>query len=195
MQTKERPMPPSTSLASRAAAALALLSTLSLPTAAAAQDQLSLDVEAAYPGNDAYENGFGLGARFGHEWDLVLVSVIPEIGVNHHAFDGDRDADAFAVLAGGRVAVGFVLEPSVFVHAGVGHYNAELLVGEVSETNFAYQMGLALDFTLLPVVDFGAHAAYMGIAGDVEEDVDSFDWIALGGHVTFVFGDDERNRR
>jgi hypothetical protein len=157
---------------------------------ASAQGQFSLDAEAAYPTNEAYDDGFGFGARFGHEWDLALVSIIPEIGVNYHLFDGPLDADALAVLAGGRVAIGFVIEPSAFIHAGIGHYDADTTGAEISETGLAYEMGLALDFTLLPVVDFGAHAAYAGIAGDDDEGLGAFEWLALGGHVTFVF--DER---
>jgi hypothetical protein len=171
---------------------LALAASLLTPAVASAQDQFSLDVEAAFPANEAYDDGLGLGARFGHEWDLVLVSIIPELGVNYHSFDGELDADAFAVLAGGRVAIGFVIEPSAFLHAGVGHYNADTLGPDVSHTGLAYELGLALDFTLLPVVDLGAHASWMGISGG-EQELDSFDWGALGGHITFVL-DEDRDR-
>jgi hypothetical protein len=54
-------------------------------------------------------------------------------------------------------------------------------------------MGLALDFTLLPVVDLGAHASFAGVSGDPDEDLDAFTWFGVGGHVTFVFGDRERD--
>lgn len=174
----------------RSASACALVSCLLAPGIASAQSQFSVDVEGNYPSDDAFDDGLGVGARFGHEWDLVLLHLTPELGVNYHTFDGPPDADAFAVLAGGRLGIGFVIEPSAFLHAGIGHYNYETSGSDVSETNLAYEMGLALDFTLLPVIDFGAHAALAGIAGD--ETHDSFDWLALGGHVTFVFDDDDR---
>jgi hypothetical protein len=172
-------------------AAFALLATLLAPTVASAQGQFSIDVEGNYPENEALDDGLGVGARFGHEWDLVLLSLTPEVGVNYHTFGGTPDADAFAVLAGGRLGIGFIIEPSAFVHAGIGHYSYDIDGADVSETNIAYEMGLALDFTMLPVIDFGVHGAVAGIAGD--DELDSFDWLALGGHVTFVFDDDDHS--
>jgi hypothetical protein len=170
-----------------AAGAISALFALLSPSEAAAQNQFSIDAEAAFPNQEGHENGWGVGARFGHEWDLVLVSVTPELGFNYHAFGGAPDADAFAVVGGGRVGLGFVLEPSAFLHAGVGHFGYDTLVGEVSQTSLAYEMGLALDLTLLPVIDIGAHGSYAGVAGDQE--VEAFSWWAVGGHVTFVFED------
>lgn len=175
--------------ATAVAGALALAGWLA-PTAAHAQNQFSADVEAAFPANTGHDAGWGAGVRFGHEWDLVILSLTPEIGANYHAFGGAPEAESFAVVGGGRIGIGFVLEPSAFLHAGIGHVGYDRRIGEdVSHTSMAYEMGLALDFTALPVVDIGAHAALAGIAGD--EDVDAFSWLAVGGHLTFVFGDDD----
>jgi hypothetical protein len=158
---------------------------------AAAQNRFSIDGEAAFPTNEAHDTGWGVGARFGHEWDLVLIAITPEIGFNYHAFGGPPEAETFAVLAGGRVGIDFVLAPSAFLHAGVGHFGYDTTPGEVSQTSIAYEMGLALDFTLLPVIDLGVHAAYAGVGGDPDNDIDTFDWLAVGGHVSFVFGGDD----
>jgi hypothetical protein len=177
----------------RAASSAAILASFQLFGAAeaAAQNQFSVDAEAAFPTSELHGNGWGLGARFGHEWDLLLVSVTPELGFNYHAFGGATDADTFAFLGGGRVGIGFVLEPSAFLHAGVGHFGYETLAGEVSHTSLAYEMGLALDLTVLPVIDVGAHGSFAGVAGG--EDLEAFSWFAAGGHVTFVF-DGKRDR-
>lgn len=169
-------------------AAAAFASCWLTSTVASAQNQLSIDAEAAFPSSDDHGSGWGVGARFGHELDLVLVSLTPELGVNYHAFSAPSDAESFAVVGGGRVAIGFVLEPSAFLHAGVGHFGYDTLTGEVSQTALAYEMGLALDFTMLPVIDFGAHASFAGVAGN--EDLEALSWFAVGGHVTFVFGGD-----
>jgi len=173
------------SLSAKFLALPAVVATLLISNAAQAQNQVSADVEAALPSSDGHDNGFGVGARFGHKWDLVLISLTPEIGANYHAFGGAPDAETFAVVAGGRVSIGFVLQPSAFIHAGIGHVGYETPVGDYGRTSLAYEGGLALDLTILPVVDIGAHATLAGIAGDSDED--AFSWLALGGHLTFNF--------
>lgn len=169
--------------------ALALAAFVCASRTAHAQNEFSIDAEAAFPSDDEHGNGWGLGARFGHEWDLVLLYVTPELGVNYHSFGGATDAETFAVVGGGRVGIGFVLEPSAFLHAGVGHFGYDTLTREVSQTSIAYEMGLALDLTILPVIDLGAHASWAGVAGD--DDVDPLSWFAVGGHITFEFGGDK----
>jgi hypothetical protein len=164
---------------------LILAATLLVAHSARAEKQISLDVEAALPANDGHDDGWGLGARVGNKWDLVLISLTPEVGFNYHAFGGSPDAEAFAVVAGGRIGIGFVIEPSAFIHAGIGHVGYGTAAGDYSRTSLAYEGGLALDLTLLPVIDIGAHAALAGIAGDADED--AFSWLALGGHVSFNF--------
>jgi hypothetical protein len=164
---------------------LLFASALLVSQAARAEKQISLDVEAALPANDGHDDGWGLGARVGNKWDLVLVSLTPEVGFNYHSFGGTPDAEAFAVVAGGRIGIGFVIEPSAFIHAGIGHIGYDTAVGDYSRTSLAYEGGLALDLTLLPVIDIGAHATLAGIAGDADED--AFSWLAIGGHVSFNF--------
>jgi hypothetical protein len=48
-------------------------------------------------------------------------------------------------------------------------------------------VGAALDITVLPVIDFGVHATFAGIAGN--DEIDPFSWIAVGGHVAFAFNE------
>jgi hypothetical protein len=168
------------------ASAAVLLSSRS----ASAQNQFSIDAEAAFASEEEHGDGWGVGARFGHEWDLVLISLTPELGVNYHAFSGATDAESFAVVGGGRVGIDFIIQPSAFLHAGIGHFGYETLTRDASQTGLAYEFGLALDFTMLPVIDFGAHAALAGVAGDPEENIDPLSWLAVGGHITFVFDGD-----
>lgn len=183
--TMMRPYSISRAMLPKVAALPFLAAVLLVSHGAQAQKQVSLDIEAALPANDGHDDGWGLGARVGNKWDLVLVSLTPEVGFNYHAFGGPPNAEAFAVVAGGRIGIGFVIEPSAFIHAGIGHVGFDTPAGDYGRTSLAYEGGLALDLTLLPVIDIGAHAALAGIAGDADED--AFSWLAIGGHVTFNF--------
>jgi hypothetical protein len=152
---------------------------LSTPPALADQNKLSFDVGAAFPSGPGNDDGFGLGLRYGHEWDLAIISLIPELGLGYHAFSGPNDAKVVTAQGGGRVAIGFVLEPSVYAHAGVGHSWSD----RATFTAFAYDVGAALDLTVLPVVDFGPHLTLGGVAGN--ESPRKISWLEIGGHLTF----------
>ena len=160
------------------ATALGLLVT----SPAQAENKLSLDAGAAFPDGGGNDDGFGLGVRYGHEWDLTIISLIPELGLGYHAFGGPNDADVVTVVGGGRIALGFVLEPSVYAHAGVGHVASDL----TSFTSLAYDVGAAVDLTAIPMVSFGPHLTLAGVAGNKSRD--PFSWLEVGGHVTFGFG-------
>ena len=53
-----------------------------------------------------------------------------------------------------RIGIDFGLEPSVFAHAGIGHFE----ITSDAHTSLGYDVGAALDPTLLPVISFGPHA-------------------------------------
>src|SRR5690349_22281387 len=145
MQSSPRKLPLALRLAPLCAAGLVF----SAPRPAYAQNQLSFEAGADFPSASGSDDGYGLGMRFGHQWDLLLVTLTPEIGLRYSNFSGPADATTFSVVGGGRVGIGFVLEPSVFMHAGVGH-----LSGAAPHTSLAYDLGAAVDITALPVVDF-----------------------------------------
>jgi hypothetical protein len=158
------------------------------PSVAHADGELGLDLEASIPGDVPDANtGLGGGIRLGHEYDLVILSLMPELGADYRAFGGESNAKAFRFTGGGRVGLGFIIQPSVFAHAGVGHFWYDLPNRDVSHTSLAYDLGLALDLTVLPVIDLGAHATWAGIAGN--SNVDALSWVGLGGHIEFSFDD------
>jgi hypothetical protein len=80
-----------------------------------------------------------------------------------------------------------VIRPSVFAHVGVGHlrYDVPITGDREGRTNVTGDAGLALDFTLIPLLDLGVHGAYNVLAGG--ENSDSFSWLQAGVHATFVF--------
>jgi len=159
-----------------AAGAAALL--LAIGPVAQAQTKLAVDVGAAFPSGAVSSDGWGAGLRFGREYHLTLLTLTPELDAAYHRF-GDS-TDAFRFMGGGRLGVDFGLEPSVFAHAGVGHYSAP----SSSSTSLGYDVGLALDLTMLPVVSFGPHVLVAGVAG-----TEPLSWVEVGGHVSFSFGD------
>jgi len=163
-----------------AAGAFALVN---LSTGAAhATTQLSLDAGGAFTPDETVGNGWGISGRLGHRWKLAILTLTPELSISYHKFSGLGDPRTIAGLGGVRAGIDFIVQPSVFVHAGVGNVNAV-----TSHTSIAYDFGGALDLTLLPVVDIGPHVVFSGIAGD--NTYDPFTWVEVGGHITFNFGD------
>jgi hypothetical protein len=179
---------PALPLTKAVCSAAALFATLALSSTAQAQNQIAVDVEAAWADDPEDDSGFGVGVRAGHVWDIAVLELTPEFGASYHDFDGAPNASAWNLMAGGRFGIDLLIQPSIYAHAGLGHFGYDLPEREVSQTSLAYDVGVALDLTLLPVIDFGAHATLAGIAGD--DNVDPFSWLAIGGHIAFSFGED-----
>jgi hypothetical protein len=104
------------------------------------------------PGTKA---GGGGALRLGQKFDLFLISLTPELGGSYHSFGGDDQTKIYSGFLGGRLGVGKIIEPSVFGHLGLGHVD-----GLETRTAPILDAGLALDFTLLPLIDLGLHAGY-----------------------------------
>lgn len=162
------------------ALAYALL-VLALPSRASAQSlRISGDLDWAgkLSGREATLGGGG-GLRVGTQLDLVVATLIIEAGGSYHSFAGDDDVSVWRGLAGGEVRIGKVLEPGLFAHVGVGH-----LSGFDAFTAPAVDVGLALDLTIIPLVDIGIHVAYDALLGS--SDHDGFSWGTAGLHAALV---------
>lgn len=165
------------------AGALFLSLAVLLPRTASAQNKIAIDLGADLPQGSGNDNGWGIGGRFGRQWNLAVIKLTPEVGFSYHDLTGPADATAWNILAGGRFGIDFGLEPIVFAHAGLGHYSASF--GD--HTSFGYDIGAALDLTILPVVSFGAHVMESGISGG--NGSDALSWLEIGGHVSFNIGE------
>jgi hypothetical protein len=141
---------------------------------------LDLDYAGAFE-NDFIEGGGGGALRIGSELDLLLVTLIPELNLAYHSFGGEGryDAKTYTGTLGGRIRFLKILEPGIFAHAGVGR-----LEGWQSHTGFAFDLGVTLDFTLLPLIDLGLHAAWNRVFGTSERDGLSYG--TSGFHVALV---------
>lgn len=123
--------------------------------------------------------GGGGALRIGQELDLFLISLTPEVGGSYHGFGGDDRSKLYAGFLGGRFAVGKIIEPSIFGHVGVGR-----LDGADSRTAPLLDGGLAIDFTLLPLIDLGVHGAYNVLLP--RGDSDAFKFVTLGAQAALV---------
>ena len=149
-------------------------------TAHAQSLRISGDLDYAAELSDL-EAGFGGGGalRAGAQLDLVVATLILEAGGSYHGFSGADDLSVWRGIVGGEVRIGKILEPGLFAHVGVGR-----LSGEGAFTAPAVDVGLALDLTLIPLIDVGAHVAYDALLGGSEHK--GFGWITAGLHAALV---------
>ena len=148
------------------------------------RDQSKTHIAVDFDYNDALDapasNAGGGGAlRLGQEFDALLISLTPELGGSYHGFGGNDRTKLYSGFLGGRLAVGKILEPSIFGHLGVGH-----LQGIETRTAPVMDAGLALDFTLLPLIDLGVHGAYNVMLP--RNDGTAFKYLTLGAQAALV---------
>jgi hypothetical protein len=172
-------------------AAAAAATVIAWPQTAAAETVVGVDLNFndSMVGEDA-GNGAGVDVYFGPRLDLAILTLTTELSGGYHDFAGELDPTVYRGMAGGRLGVGVIVRPSVFAHIGVGHLRFDDPFGDGRDgrTNLAGDLGAALDFTLLPLVDLGVQGSYNVVAGD--DDDDAFEWLQAGVHITFVLDGD-----
>lgn len=132
---------------------------------------------------DGGANGAGGAIRLGYELDLLIVTIIPELGGSYHSFSS-ADTKLYRGFAGGRLRFAKVIEPGIYAHIGYGHASVDA-PGGTSRSAGTSDFGVSLDLTLLPVIDLGAHAGYSLLFGT--DEANSFDWWNAGLHGAIVF--------
>jgi hypothetical protein len=147
----------------------------------------ALDLEYVVVERRAFDSGVGGAFRLGREFNGPLLSLTPEIGGSYHSIEGVYDASLYRGFAGARLSLGLLIEPGVFGHVGYGYISFSDASGpfDPSHGGLTYDAGVTLDFTLLPVLEFGAHAAYNGLTGG--DSFDRINWVSAGGHVSVRF--------
>ncbi|RYZ08351.1 MAG: hypothetical protein EOO73_07830 [Myxococcales bacterium] len=129
---------------------------------------------------DSTDSGGGGALRLGQKYDLLLVSLTPELGGGYHGFGGGSDAKLYSGFIGGRLGIGKIIEPSVFGHVGLGR-----LEGVAPRTAPLLDAGVALDLTILPLIDLGLHGAYNVMMP--KDDGTALKFVTLGAHAALVF--------
>lgn len=190
-------MPHSKSLSSKIAKHLVLagvtLGCVSVPLSARADDDrsgrrdrgggqthIALDFDFGSAIDTPQTSSGGGGAlRLGQQFDLFLVSLRPEIGGGYHAFGGDGETKIYSGFLGGRLGFGKIIEPSIFAHLGVAR-----VTGFETRTAPVLDAGVALDFTLLPLIDLGVHGAYNTMFP--RNDGSALEFVTFGAHAALV---------
>lgn len=114
---------------------------------------------------DGLRGGQGGKLWAGYQLNLILFKLSLEAGGGYRSFggaDGDEGARLLHGFAGARASVGAILQPSVYAQVGYGRLSLMNVEGAGTQhsAGFTGEAGLAFDFTLLPLVNLGAHAGY-----------------------------------
>jgi hypothetical protein len=128
------------------------------------------------------QEGGGGAFRIGTQRRVFLVTLIPELTLDHHRF-GARDANDASITTGkigGRIRFLRILEPGFFAHVGIGHVGGDELY---AHTGVAFDVGVTLDLTILPLIDLGLHAAWNRVFGGYDSGVA---YATAGAHVALV---------
>jgi hypothetical protein len=150
--------------------------------ALATQTQLALDLDFAHPlAESAVDSGGGGVLRLGQQLDLAAITVTGELGLGYHTFGGVEGPRDYAAMAGGRLAIGKVLEPGAFIHIGASRLVDEFEASWSPEMD----MGLFLELTIFPLVDLGVHGTY--VHRFATTDTGSFKYLMVGPHVALLF--------
>lgn len=174
---------------------------LALPTVSAAQTRVAVDLDAIFPSDDALEGdvGFGVSGRLGAALPTPFLDIVPELQVGYldlgaptisDAVDvDDLDLDLVRAMVGVRVGWGTILRPTVYGHVGWGWLDLNRSddfftsrTGIREEDAMTWDVGLALDLAVLPLVDVGVHAAYNGLQTD-----EALNWWNAGVHAALAF--------
>lgn len=126
--------------------------------------------------------GGGGALRIGSERNLFLVTLIPELLFDYHSYDAHQpdNAQIWTGKIGGRIRFLKILEPGIFAHIGLGHVGG---YDVISHTGVAFDAGLTLDLTILPLIDLGLHGSWNRVFGGFDSGTA---YASAGAHVALV---------
>jgi hypothetical protein len=161
--------------------------------------QLGFDLEGVAPLNAPSVNGgpaeigggAGFKVRLGEQirFPGTGVRLTPEIAYAYdHLWAADGLGNSYdwsmnRLIAGARLGFGRIIVPSVYAHIGYGWRQTDAAYVTGQDGGLAFDVGGAIDFRVVPHFGFGAHLEY----AQVTTDVDTPQWLAIGGHIDFLF--------
>jgi hypothetical protein len=166
-------------------ACAALIALALVPNPARADFLVGVDVDGVEPFEDGAAFGGGFGLRLGAQFHVPLIALTPELAFTYAKFGDDYGPAIYRGMIGGRAAIGEIIRIGVYGHIGLGSFDVDVDDADPSGTDVTYDVGLALDFTLIPFLNLGVHAAYNSFGEDDQRD--AFEWLTTGAHVEFVF--------
>lgn len=154
--------------------------TIAVTQPARADTELGADLNLSVPLASDDDKGVGVALRLGHRFSIPFVHAALELKGGFDSYSGPRDPSVYTGLAGARFGIGEIIRPSAYAHIGIGHLDFGPEVLE-DRTRAAADVGVALDFTLLPLLDLGVHGEYGALVGA------DYDWLRFGIHALLVF--------
>lgn len=183
-------------------AAILAMALVTAPGVAAAQLQLGAELDGAFPRRDLaadYNRGLGVAGRVGYRLaGIPHLAIVPELQAGYIDFEtpavvlivsSPAEISLLRFTGGARVSIGEVFRPIAFAHVGYG----VLSISETDDSRFTtrsgtdegaltWDAGLAFDLALLPLVSFGVHVGYNGLATE-----SMLDWWTTGLHADLTF--------
>jgi hypothetical protein len=168
-----------------AAAGVALLAS---PEARANGVTLHAEQDFAFLTNGGSNVGFGFSGRMGYRFELGPIWLAPELGGGYISF---RDIGGYSlhparIFGGGRLGLRGFVQPQIYGHAGYGWLGG---LGDINLNGAMFEVGVALDLRVLPILGIGIHGGYTSnenINGDAVGR-DAFNWVNVGAHVGLTF--------
>lgn len=131
--------------------------------------------------------GFEGRLRLGYQLPVPVIRIVPEILGSYATFPADDVGNASQTGLSGRgglrVGIGGLIGPALFAHVGYSRVHGEASDYTVTTSGLSYDVGLSVDFTLIPLLNIGVHGGY----NVVTEENKSAQWIDAGVHVELVF--------
>lgn len=158
------------------------------PGDAHADPYVGLDVGAGVPIPDSFavepKTGPSVNLRFGYRLPVPVVYLSAEALGSWQNFPGDAFTQRVLSGRGGfRVGLDALIGLKVYSHIGYTNLSGKGDELTVDIAGMSWDAGLAIDFTLLPVVDFGIHGGYTTLMDDAGD----LNWVEAGAHVEVSF--------
>lgn len=131
-------------------------------------------------GTDIDTVGVGAAARLGYTMGDGFMRFTPELKVG---FESPGTPNSFSVKGGARINFLQAISPAIFAHAGG-------LVGDME--GFVWDLGIGLDFAVIPHLDLGVFASYNQVQGDLAfapptYQSSDWEWLRFGGQAAIHF--------
>jgi hypothetical protein len=155
---------------------------------ARADTYLGLDAGVAVPIPESFavepKTGPSVSLRLGYRLPVPVLYVSGEILGSWQNFPQDEAPQrVLSGRAGIRAGFDAAIAVKLFGHIGYSNLAGEGSDFVVEADGLSWDAGLALDFTLLPVIDFGVHGAYVTLMNDNGD----INWVEAGVHAELSF--------
>ncbi len=125
--------------------------------------------------------GSGVGGRVGYRANVGIFAITPELGGSYLRLN--QVETPMRGVAGGRLAIRGVVQPSIFAHYGLAIVHRDL-------RGTTFDVGGAVDFSA-SIVRVGVHGGYVSVRSTLDRGIDSvytpLEWVELGLHAGLGF--------